>query len=724
MQIDSKSLLAKLLATENITVEHRNTSTAYFMPKERIMVLPIWRNMTSELHDLLIGHEVGHALFTPPLGWHNALVDKDGKQIKKGFRSYLNVVEDARIEKLVQNKFPGIKPSFRKGYSELMEKDFFGTSKYSISTLSLIDRINLYFKVGSYLNIIFSYEEQYFVDKIHNIKDWEDVLQIATELYEFGKEEAKLKFDDMEYVEDEYGISDDDFQEDEGEEDDDADVSKSFATGAGEYEYDPESITDRNFREHEHSLLDPNSLPFIYVNVPSVDLKQVIVPYKRIKQHWNNFSNKYYSEEQSVEDFNALITKSKEGVFKIFNTTNSKYIAYLVKDFELKRNAKQYARAAVSKTGELDVKKVHAYRYNDDLFKRVTTVPKGKSHGLVMFVDYSGSMTDNMCATIEQTIVLATFCRKVNIPFRVYAFVDSVPDSTELEDTDYPQDSKFSKEDHEYVLDGSNFRLREYLSSEMSSKDFKDAVKYWLVVGALWSGRYWSHKNNKYTPAIDNTILLSGYEDLHGTPLNEAIVSSIPLVKLFREKYKLDIVNTVFLTDGESNDTSARYSESSSTGKESFHGYTWRSRPYNLIMRDKNTMAEGHCGPGSLPTVALLDLLKNVTGVNVIGFHLVNRIGSGQIQHILERYGMDNIGKIKEEKMKEAKKNKFFMINDIGYDDYYIIPGGNDLSIEEDSLVVKDDNPTKNDFKKAFLKMQKNKSVNRVLLNRFIEKIA
>jgi hypothetical protein len=94
MLVQSKSLLAKLLAAENITVEHRKTQTAYFDPKNRVMVLPMWKDMSSDLYDLLLGHETGHALYTPSDGWHNAI--KSG--VSRAFKTFLNVVEDVRIE--------------------------------------------------------------------------------------------------------------------------------------------------------------------------------------------------------------------------------------------------------------------------------------------------------------------------------------------------------------------------------------------------------------------------------------------------------------------------------------------------------------------------------------------------------------------------------------------------------------------------------------------------
>ena len=38
---NAKSYLAKLLATENISVEHKKVQTAYFDVKSRLLVLPI-----------------------------------------------------------------------------------------------------------------------------------------------------------------------------------------------------------------------------------------------------------------------------------------------------------------------------------------------------------------------------------------------------------------------------------------------------------------------------------------------------------------------------------------------------------------------------------------------------------------------------------------------------------------------------------------------------------
>ena len=66
---ESKGYLAKLLATENISVEHRKVQTASFDVKNRRLTLPIWKKMDNNIIDLLIAHEVGHALYTPQNAW-------------------------------------------------------------------------------------------------------------------------------------------------------------------------------------------------------------------------------------------------------------------------------------------------------------------------------------------------------------------------------------------------------------------------------------------------------------------------------------------------------------------------------------------------------------------------------------------------------------------------------------------------------------------------------
>ena len=117
VQHEIKSQLAKLLATEDIVVEHKQVETAQFNVQTRVLTLPMWEKASNGVYDALVAHEVGHALFTPDRDWFLEF------QIPPQF---VNVVEDVRIEKLMKRKYAGLSRSFFKGYSEMFDGDFFG----------------------------------------------------------------------------------------------------------------------------------------------------------------------------------------------------------------------------------------------------------------------------------------------------------------------------------------------------------------------------------------------------------------------------------------------------------------------------------------------------------------------------------------------------------------------------------------------------------------------
>ena len=175
-----KGNLARLLATENLIVEHRRVSTASFDVDRRVLTLPNWDRASGVVYDMLVGHEVGHALFTPNEDWRGMFdCPKD----------FVNVIEDARIEKLMKRKYPGLRKSFSCGYSELNSQDFFGIEGADFDTFSLIDRINLHFKIGAAAMIPFSIEEKVFVARTDVAETFDEVCQIAVDVYNFSKNE-------------------------------------------------------------------------------------------------------------------------------------------------------------------------------------------------------------------------------------------------------------------------------------------------------------------------------------------------------------------------------------------------------------------------------------------------------------------------------------------------------------------------------------------------------
>ena len=176
--VKDKSTLVKLLAEEDVTVTYQKAQTASFNPVTRQVILPIWKDKSESVMDMMSLHEVGHALYTP--------VDLLEKGFKKQVKhSFLNVLEDVRIEKMIQDKYLGSVRVFKKAYTELLEKDFFNVNGKDLSKLNLIDRINMHYK--NVPNVPFRNDELEWVDKANQTKTSDDVLNLAIELQEWMK---------------------------------------------------------------------------------------------------------------------------------------------------------------------------------------------------------------------------------------------------------------------------------------------------------------------------------------------------------------------------------------------------------------------------------------------------------------------------------------------------------------------------------------------------------
>jgi hypothetical protein len=695
--IESKSLLAKLMATENLVVEQRPVQTASFDVKNRILTLPVLdKNISSSLYDLFTGHEVGHALYTPMEGMLKA------KELKIN-RDVANVVEDSRIERKIKYKYPGLKNSFVKAYGELMDKDFFGIKGTDINKMNFIDRINLHCKGGAALRIQFNDEERGLLNEVEATETYDDVIDVSKKIIEYMKRQleeqaqkrAKAKAEEgesddgageeeYEYEEvdfDDQGNSQEQSFEDDGEEVEEQDVESNKQSDSDEFESEEDdkqakledeirSFTDAAYKENEKLLFDNTVNHIIYANVPYLDPKKV-VDHKEI---WKRYKD---------EDFHS----SPETFLKIRNESN-KVVSYLVKEFEMRKNADQLKRASTAKTGELNMSKIYSYGFSEDIFKKITVVPGGKSHGLVMFLDWSGSMIDHIGNTMKQLINLVLFCKKMNIPYDVYAFV---------EETDTGMCKQVPKENDMYFKPYGCMNL---LSSRMTSAEFTYACSSLVCMAGLAKTRsyfpYWMH--------------------MQGTPLNQAIVHAMTIVPEFQKKNKLQIVNTIFLTDGESNNTNRYYQ------KDSYYGLTdTQMKCERLVMRDPVTKHEqkiDNKSGYSAQTNALIRLLKARTGSNVIGFYVINGRDFNRKVHEWFPKQMNH-----EEIKDNFRKSKFAVLENTGYDEYYILRSSS-LDTDEDSTFEVKENSTFRGIASAFTKYNSGKHNSRVVLNRFIGLIA
>ena len=181
-----KSTLARLLSTESIAVVHDpKISTAFFDLKARSLHLPVWKDVTNALYDMLVGHEVAHALWTGADDWRTGIETVQSRTgvSRETAAGTLNVVEDARIERMIKDKFPGLRRDFHSGYGTLHARGFFGDLS-RIPTLGFADRVNLHFKIGLHLGtaVPFSAAEAPIVAAVEAATTWSDVVDAAVAL--------------------------------------------------------------------------------------------------------------------------------------------------------------------------------------------------------------------------------------------------------------------------------------------------------------------------------------------------------------------------------------------------------------------------------------------------------------------------------------------------------------------------------------------------------------
>jgi len=768
----NKSTLAKLLAEEDVFVVHKQMETAYFDSKKRELGLPIWKDeeMTGDIYDLMVCHEIGHALWTP-------LDMLEKAAVRKINHSFVNILEDARIEKKVKNKYPGAVGVFNRGYADLLKRDFFGTAKKNIASMNLIDRINVFFKSAD-KTIPFADEEKIWVEKTAKTETPDDVLDLAEELYKWMEENAPEETGDENEMampdgsgmgmpsEGESGNSDgendndgnsDDKSSGDGTDDgddaedgkdagsgkgegvdndsdetgpagddgdtDDSDNDDESGTDAGDGEVEggkdsdgvggpPKATTDSAFGKAMDELRDKIAENRIYAKIPKLNLNEVIISPKDCLGEFLP----YYLDAKS-KDGHLYWDKTLEEL-EILKNDSKKTVAYMVKEFEMKKAADQYARAATSKTGSLDMSKLHTYKYNEDLFKKVTTLPGATNHGLVMVVDWSGSMADNLKGTITQLFNLVWFCRRVKIPFEVFAFSDGYEREARKAHVEGHVSKANPFKAGDFKL--NEFKLLNFFSSNMTIAEEMSMMHILMMYASRWGGyRDWSECGYPYYPPKNL--------NLGGTPLNDAIIAMMDIVPKFKKETGVQKVNTVFLTDGASNRLEGVYDYklNTETGEhyETCEYISWRND--KLVISDP-VMNKIYETSTTDMTNDLLKILKNrVDGMNVVGFFIAGSGKSGRVDKNTLHYLLPADERNKVMAMcKFVNKNKFLAITQLGYDEYYVLPGGNALSVENEGLSDDLIGAGKGKLKTAFGKMAKGKIASRPLLNKFVKMVA
>jgi len=782
---NQKDQLAKLMATEDLTIVHKKVPTAYFDMKNRILCCPILKDdISNELYDLFMGHEVGHALHTPYEGVHSALTEN------RTLKGYLNVVEDVRIERKIREKYQGLRKSFYTAYNELMEIDFFGISKRNLQELSLIDKINLITKVGSRVAIKLTKVEQEFLDWSMRCETWDEVVECATAIYEYSKENETRTEDDEKLVpqtldlgdeedsddgedygdeEDEDGEDDGDSQWEESEEDNlpDLEENEGSTDGQGEEQdieeesenqvkntgkdggegessdYDDEkgareSITEHAAHNNEEQFISEDNAIVTLIDLKSKfdknkNYSEMVIGYKQVIQDWDTeLWNKECEGSWETERLAKMVKRGKITAKKLTDK-NSKLVQHMAKEFEMKQTAMQASKATTGKTGKLDMNKLAKYKIVDDVFKKVTMIPDGQNHGVNVLLDWSGSINNQCCDLLEQTIILVQFCRKVGIPHRVYLFSD-----TYISEGDY-----WSR--------GESSSLIEIFSNEMSSRDYTTNL---INVSSLWNN-FFSNRSSyrhfekflvKWNTWFDGIDVVDGEESrwinlescaapqkyrLGGTPLDNSLLAMRTELVKFNKKYNVEKSILTVITDGFSHQSDAFEKSSEETLDQDDQeknidsgDYGWRRTRQTRKFQDPFSKKlytysdqTGYSSNGFVQTQNLLDWISKETGVIVTGYFVFET--KREIYSISGTVDLGDVDATWRQMRKEGVAIKCH-----GYNKLFLTSASTLATDGDDELDEKFVGAKKASILAAFKRNQRTKSTSRFLTNEFIKEIA
>ncbi len=735
--------LAKLLATENIFVRHdASAATASFDIKDRVLTLPIFKKMSKALTDMMVGHEVGHALWTPSDAW-KAAIDEGVNQ------NILNVVEDPRIERKVQRKYPGLRACFITGYRELFDGGFFGklAAEKKWDEMNILDRLNIHFKGGSSLGVRFASEEMYLVSLVEAVETFDDAIRVTKEIMKFWNESEEPMPSEMQVP----GMPGAPAEDSSG---DTYEVPGSPKDAGKDFDADTDSVpegevkTQAEYEARIDEMLDRAAFDRIYVGLPKPILNNIIIDWRDVNKELTACADTVFEKNserrKEIQDWQDRtgrtghqqilpmnVTDAKLA-YKKFRTKSVKVVNYMVKEFERKKAAAEYKRTSVNKTGVLNVNALHSYKYNDDLFLKRAIVHDGKNHGLVMLVDWSASMHYIIDDTIHQLMNLVWFCAKVNIPFEVYAFTSGYhhpyQEHPEGLESYMPKLKPAWKHKHgDLHIDSQGercgFRLLNLASSRENARQLTISLYNMWFYGA-------SHDPKNYSSTSE-----FGAYSLGSTPLAEAMAAMQDIIPKFRDAHKLDKVNFICLTDGEANSGFTNYVDDYTEDTSGLsHLRTRRTdilyqdpqtrKTYNITHSPKQPhgMMRYYGAWAEKQVQFLLRLLKDKYGINTMGIFLVS--GNTVNRSVLEKYlgWVSGNRPAHQRARKQIRTEGFTTVKSAGYDEYYIIPTGRNKLTDEGLGDIAED-ISKSKLRQIFAKNQKGKTGNRYLANKMIDLI-
>ena len=269
------------------------------------------------------------------------------------------------------------------------------------------------------------------------------------------------------------------------------------------------------------------------------------------------------------------------------------------------------------------------------------------------------------------------------------------------------------------------------LSSTCKKSDFINAMSYLLLMKVGYGrGRYYSDVANASNPYYG--YIQNEYFRLGGTPLNQAVIMATEVAKKFQKTYNVELLTTIFLTDGGATDgITYRRTERDTddrVGTDSVYGEQIAIKDGAVVTRLPNKT--GYSRRDSVTTQTLLEHYKRVTGSTLINFHIVD----GKRNEFHNEWQSDKWMDGKDSQSwesnewlntvwKDVLKNKFTTTTPkFGYDCRFLLKGQKDLNVGTEELTVKSNK--KGDLLRGFRNFNKNKKTSRTFLNQIIELVA
>ena len=743
---EAHSVFARIMSTENITVLFDPKSKdAWFDTKTRVLNMPNWTGMTQEVYDLLLSHEVSHALHTPVDGWIGLTDELTGPNAKEAdkqvARQYINIVEDARIERLIKAKYPGLARDYRKGYDFLLKSNMFGKlDNKTISEMAFIDRLNLHFKLGQHteLTVPFSASEQQVVDMIAETESFEDVMKATRLVWDHessteGQPESKTskgKGSGAGEGEGEPEDGDGEPQDGEGEEGDGKRTNQPSkqlkriapkTTAAQDKWMDKHLDKPRSWDRQEDWA----------VRMPEFDLAQIIVSHTQI----NEQITEALSSCTKCQEWTNLMTAD----FNAFTSEANATVDAMVKTFLAKKAAAAHHRQQQAKSGTLDMNLLSSYKWNEDLFKHFTIKPNGKNHGFIVFLDWSGSMAGVIMNVVKQMYILTSFFRRVGVPYEVYAFSSHQPtdkytgeynhyygtlEGNEMQARFDTMHKTFITNKADDVCDTRPFWLYQFASSTMNMNHHKQAMRNLFALG-FYQGNEACRKNGV---SVTHPVM-PHWLGLGDTPLDQALMAANQLVADFQRKYRIEIMNTVVITDGSTSGSPL------SDGKKTSNG-AWQT-PTRLVNKrtgssyslngivSTNVLASYLADNTNSNTIMLfLDQSQTAASVRIPGY--ITAHPNGKRDESLNKHWTDEnflSGLPTRQGEWDAEGNMIPSTEGIGFKQVYAIriPRKETADTFEDMDIG---NTAYSRLKNQFVKSLQRKIVSRSLVNRMVEGMA